>query len=343
MSASALLEMTPAGLHCPAGDFYIDPHRAVDRAVITHAHGDHARAGHRAVMAHPLTLAVMQRRIDPEVKGQAVEYGTPILVNGVRVSLHPAGHVPGSAQVRVEQNGFVAVVTGDYKLEDDGLSDAYEQQRCHWFISECTFGLPVFRWERQAEIVERAVACYLDNRSRGTTTVLTAYALGKAQRLVHLLASRVDEIVVHRLIAPINSALTKAGLPLPSTRTLNAATIADHTPSRLLIAPSGALRESWIRRIGSASVYTVSGWMAMQTRQRSAKGFALSDHADWPGLLQAVRDSGAERISLDHGYVNEFCAHLRREGFPAEILREKKAKETTGSEGDQLSLLFGES
>ncbi len=332
--------MTPAGLYCPAGDFYIDPHRAVNRAVITHAHGDHARAGHRAVMAHPLTLAVMTKRIDPEVKGQAVEYGTPVHLNGVRLSLHPAGHVPGSAQVRVEQNGFVAVATGDYKLENDGLSEPYEQQRCHWFISECTFGVPVFRWERQADIVDRVVACYTENCNRGTTTVLTAYALGKAQRLVHLLAPRVDAILVHRSITPINNALAKAGLVLPATTPLSAATLADHTPSRLIIAPSGALRESWIRSIGPASVYTVSGWVAMQSRQRSMKGFALSDHADWPGLMQAVRDSGAERISLDHGYVNEFCAHLRREGFSAEILREKKTKVGEAKEGDQLMLPF---
>ena len=340
MSAPSILVMTPAGLYCPAGDFYVDPRPAVSKAVITHAHSDHARAGHRAVLAHPLTLAVIRKRIDPMARGQALEYGTPVELNGARVSLHPSGHVPGSAQVRIEYKGFVAVVTGDFKIEHDGLTDAYEQQRCHWFITECTFGIPVFRWETQAEIFKQVIWQYRENVSRDTTTILTAYALGKAQRLAHMLAPHVESIVVHRTVAPINAALSKAGLPLPPTKTLNATTLADHSPSRLIIAPGSALRESWVRRIGSTAVYTVSGWVALQTRRRTSSGFALSDHADYPGLLQAVRDTGAERISVDHGYVNEFCAALRKERLTAEVLREEKIREMSRSEGDQLALPF---
>lgn len=340
MPFSSLLELTPAGLYCPTGDFYIDPHRAVDRAVVTHAHSDHARSGHRSVLAHPLTLTVIKKRIDARVNGQPVEYGSPLVINGVRLSLHPAGHVPGSAQVRIEHKGLVAVVTGDYKLEHDGLTEPYEQQRCHWFLTECTFGIPAFKWEPQAEVVEKIVRCYEENRSHGTTTILAAYALGKAQRLLHLLAPRIPLICVHRSVGSINGALSKAGLELPEAIGMNAAAARDHTPDRLVIAPSFALRESWVRHLGPSSVYTVSGWVAMQWRGRGGNGFAMSDHADWPGLNRAVRESGAERVTLDHGYVKEFQSALTRNGIAADILGEKSKLHPPGKEGDQLGLPF---
>jgi putative mRNA 3-end processing factor len=340
MSRTDLLLDTPNGLYCPSGDFYVDPRRAVPRAVITHAHSDHARAGHRAVLAHPLTLAVIRKRIDPSVRGEALEYGSNIHINGVTLSLHPAGHVPGSAQVRIEHRGMTAVVTGDYKIETDGLSTPYEQQRCHWFFTECTFGIPAFRWRPQSAVVEQIVRLYQGNRDQGVTTILGAYALGKAQRLLHLLSPHVPDIAVHRTIAAMNGALRKGGLVLPEAMTLTPEALAHQRAERLIIAPSHALRESWVGRIGAFRVHTVSGWMALSSRRGNSNGVALSDHADWAGLMQAVRESGAERIVLDHGYVREFALSLRHEGFPAEIRGgETKPPSSSGRE-QQMSIPF---
>ncbi len=232
------------------------------------------------------------------------------------------------------------MVTGDYKLEDDGLSEPYEQQRCHWFISECTFGIPLFRWKSQAEALEQIIGIYEMNRAKGYTTVLTAYALGKAQRLLHMLGPRIPEIAVHRNIAAMNHTLEKAGLALPAAATIRAGSIATHTPDRIIIAPSQTLRESWAGQIGPMRVHTVSGWMALPSRRWSVNGIALSDHADWPGLNRAVRESGAERITLGHGYVKEFSLSLQREGLPVDLPGENGVNPVSPAGGQQLAFSF---
>lgn len=332
-----LLRLTDHGLYCERGDFYIDPRHAVDCAVITHAHADHARAGHRQYIAHPITLAFMRRRLHSSVAGLALRYGETVIRNGVQLSLHPAGHVPGSSQVHVEYQGYVAVVTGDYKLEPDGLSDPFEQLRCNLFITESTFALPVFRWRPQAEVFGEIVEWYRANVAAGLTTVLSAYALGKAQRLIHNLAPMVDEIIVHKSIATLNEALEEVGVTLPQCTTLNPTRLNASTVGSLIIATSQALREGWVGRIGPYRIGAISGWMAlpqMSNRRGADRGFVLSDHADWPGLQQAVKASEAEFVLASHGYSDVLVRWSREQGMAAEELDKWGKEEKEGQPED---------
>ncbi len=320
MKLGDFLRLTDHGLCCVPGDFFIDPRRAVETAVVTHAHADHASPGSRFYVAHPLTLALLRHRLSRAISGVGLPYGAETVHNGVRVSLHPAGHVAGSAQVRLEYRGFTAVITGDYKLERDGVSDPYEQQRCHLFVTESTFALPVYRWPPQKEAAGEILSWYRANSSRGITSILMAYALGKAQRLLSLLAPEVPEIVVHRSAAGINAALQAAGVPLPEFSVLNSERLEAGLQGGLVIASSQALREDWPLRVAPFSLGLVSGWMALRrlrSRRDADAGFVISDHADWPALNRAVEQSGAETVIVTHGYDAVFARWLRERGIRA--------------------------
>ena len=327
MPRPPVLERRPEGLYCPAGGFYIDPWQSVERAVVTHGHTDHARWGMGRYLCAERSVPVLRARLGPEASIRGVPYGEPIAVGGAKVSLHPAGHIFGSAQVRVEVDGEVWVVSGDYKTEPDGTCDAWEPIRCHGFVTETTFGLPVYRWRPQREVFAEIGSWWRSNERAGVGSILCAYALGKAQRLIAGLAEY-GPIVVHGAVAGMNRACAEAGLELPPWQSV-AEFAGRRGPGKpawseaLVVCPPSAVGSPWARRFGDASVAFASGWMAIRgvRRRRGVdRGFVISDHVDWPSLIEAVRQTGAERVWTTHGYAHVVARYLTELGYDAQPL-----------------------
>lgn len=320
--AADLLTLTPQGLYCPEGDFHIDPWRPVSRALVTHGHSDHARPGMAAYLTTPQALPVIRHRLGP-ITAQTLPYGQPLLINGVTVSFHPAGHVPGSAQIRVEYRGEVWVVSGDYKTEPDGLAEPFAPIACHTFITECTFGLPVFRWRPQMETVAEIARWWVANAAAGKTSLLAAYSFGKAQRLLAALPP-LGPILTHGAVEEVNQILRAQGYALPPTTRVTPDISGKTHPGALVLAPPSALATAWTRRFEPSEEAMASGWMAVRgirRRRGLGIGFALSDHADWDGLLAAVRATGAGRVRATHGYTEPFARALRDLGLQADTLQ----------------------
>ena len=311
------------GLYCPPGDFHIDPWRPVARAIITHAHADHARRGHNAYLASAAGAGVLRQRLG-DISLQTLAYGEVLQRHGVRVSLHPAGHVLGSAQVRIEHRGRVWVASGDYFLsagDDPNASCApFEPLCCHCFITESTFGLPVYRWRPQRELLAEVDAWWCGNAAAGRASLLLAYSLGKAQRLLAGVDAGIGPIVVHDAVEAVNAAYRAAGVALPPT--LRLADLKDRALLRraLVVAPPGARDGAWARALGERSEAFASGWMQLRGARRRHgldRGFALSDHADWPGLQRAIAASGAERVIVTHGQEAVMVRWLQQQGLQA--------------------------
>ena len=338
-----LVTSTPAGLYCEPGDFHIDPWRPVARAVITHGHGDHASWGHEHYLASRASEHVMRKRL-PEASLQTLDYGEAIVINGVRVSLHPAGHVLGSAQVRIEHGGEVWVVSGDYKLQHDPTCAPFEPIRCDTFITESTFGLPIYRWRDPHEIFEALNAWWRANQAVGRASVVYAYALGKAQRVIKSVDSTIGPIYTHGAVEVLNDAYRASGVELPPTQRV-AELQKGHDFSRgLIVAPPSAQGTPWLRRFGDLADAFASGWMQIRgVRRRKAvdRGFALSDHADWPSLLSAVEATGAERVYVTHGYSEPLQRWLCEHGLDAHSLKTEYAGEA-GSEVGSADAAAGE-
>ena len=317
-----LIVSTDRGLYCPAGDFHIDPWRPVPRAIITHAHSDHARFGSEVYLCHRDTAPILRKRLG-DVAIETAAYGETLTRNGVELSFHPAGHVLGSAQVRVASKGETWVASGDYKLEGDGVSRAFEPLRCHVFITESTFGLPIYRWRPQAEIFASIDAWRRENIAAGRASILFAYALGKAQRVLAHVDPGLGPNVCHGAIEAINAIYRAAGIVLPPTRL--ATEIADKRDfaRALVLAPPSAAASPWLKRFGDYSDALASGWMQVRGNRRRRgldRGFALSDHADWPGLIGAIEATGAERILVTHGSTEPLARYLREQGLDARTL-----------------------
>lgn len=313
------MQFTPKGIYCPEGDFYIDPWWPVDKAIITHAHSDHARRGMTSYISTPITAALMRARISADINVHPLEYGESILINGLRVSLHPAGHIPGSAQVRIEKNGYVAVASGDYKVQADGISTPLEPIRCHEFVTESTFGLPSFRWAAQDEVLTDIIKWWQANAEVEKNSVLIAYALGKAQRLIKPLSEN-GRIIVHGAVYSMNQALSNAGVQVPLGERISEVTNKKDFKGMLVVAPPSAIGTPWLKRFQPYSLGIASGWMAIRgiRRRRAADvGFVLSDHADWSGLLSTIQETGAHRIYVTHGYSDIFARFLCEQGYDA--------------------------
>ena len=314
-----LIEFTDRGLYCPRGKFYIDPWKPVDRAVITHAHSDHARPGSKYYLCHTLTKPILQLRLGDN-QYETVEWNETVMMNGVKISLHPAGHIIGSSQIRVEYAGEVWVVSGDYKTENDGISGQFEPVACHTFITESTFGLPIYKWKPQPDIFSDIQNWVKANHAAGKTSVLIAYSLGKAQRILQPLADTGLPVFLHGAVHNVHEVLLGSGIQLPVVQRVTAATNKTTTQGNIVIAPSGAEGSTWIKRFAPYSVGICSGWMQVRgnTRRRNADaGFALSDHADWNGLLTAVKATGAEKIFATHGFQSAFSRYLDEQGIEA--------------------------
>lgn len=315
----ALLTFTDRGIYCPAGDFHIDPWRPVARAVITHGHSDHARPGMGQYLTTDAALPVIRHRLGL-IEATGLSYGQTTRINDVTVSFHPAGHVPGSAQVRVERGGEVWVVSGDYKTEADGLAEPFAPVPCHSFITECTFGLPIFHWRPQAQIMGDIADWWQANAAQGRTSILAAYSYGKAQRLMAGLPP-VGPILTHPAVEEITGILRTQGYPLPQTIRVTAGVTPKTHPGALIIAPPNALSSGWADRFAPCQTGFASGWMVLAARRRGLDAaFALSDHADWPGLNQTIRHTGATRVYATHGYTRPFADWLKTQGYDAQVL-----------------------
>ena len=314
-----LIVQKTEGLYCPAGDFYIDPWRPVDRAVITHAHADHARSGHGHYLAHTDAQGVMRARLGA-INLQALPYGEVVEHSGVRISLHPAGHVLGSAQVRLEYQGQVWVASGDYKVAPDATCAPFEPVRCHTFITESTFGLPIYRWEDDAVVFAQINAWWAANAALGKASVLCCYSFGKAQRILSGVDASIGPIITHGAVEPLNRAYRDAGVALPATRTVSEVTDPQDFKRCLVLCPPSATGTPWIKRFEPYSDAFASGWMLLRGARRRGgydRGFVLSDHADWPGLHRAIGATGAQRVIVTHGSIPVMVRYLQSQGLQA--------------------------
>ena len=320
---SNLLTFTPEGIYCAAGDFHIDPWLPVPLALITHGHADHSRLGMGAYMATTSAAPVMRHHLG-EIKMDTVAYGDVTSINGVDVSFHPAGHVPGSAQIRVAHKGDVWVASGDYKTVDDGLSEPFEPVRCNAFITESTFGLPVFNWTPQDILADQINDWWARNAADGVFSLLSCYALGKAQRLLRTVDLSIAPILTHAAIENTNRIMRGQGIALPDTTLVTPDLDLKAHKGALVLATPSALNSTWARRFKPASAAFASGWMALRgvRRRRAAdRGFIMSDHADWNGLNDAIKQTGAERIFVTHGYTSVFSRWLSEQGYDAKVVQ----------------------
>ena len=324
-----MLVETADGLYCPAGRFHIDPWQPVDRALITHAHGDHARPGSAAYLCTNETVPLLRRRFGPDAPLESLKYGETRTIGDVRVSFHPAGHVLGSAQIRIEGPDGVWVAAGDYKRAPDPTCAAFEPVRCDTFITESTFGLPIYRWDPTELVIAEILAWWNANRESGKTSVIFCYTLGKAQRLLAELARVSDvPIFVHGMMLAMIDGYREAGVSLPEVQTV----IERAKPrgekrslaGELVLAPLSARGTPWMRRLGQHSDAFASGLMRVRgvRRQRAYdKGFVISDHADWPTLLDTIAETGASRVLATHGYAEPLARHLASIGLDSGIIR----------------------
>lgn len=333
-----LIEFTESGLYCRAGDFYIDPWRGVNRAVITHAHSDHARMGSQQYLCHTASEPVLRLRLG-EISLQTVAWNEPISINNVKVTLFPAGHIIGSSQVKVEHNGEVWVVSGDYKVENDGISGQFEPIRCHTFITESTFGLPIYKWKPQAEVYGDIQHWIRANQASGKTSVLIAYSLGKAQRVLNAVSEVTDKIFAHGAVWNVHQVLQNAGWQLPNLQLINKETPKTDFKNAVVIAPPSADGTPWMKRFVPYSVGVCSGWMQVRgnARRRNVDaGFVLSDHADWAGLLSAVNATGAQRVFVTHGFQSVFSRYLSDNGIEAHEVKTQFGEEDEGDKGVEV-------
>jgi len=323
----SLLTLTDRGLYCEAGDFYVDPWEPVDRAVITHAHGDHATWGSQAYLTAEPGVAVLRARLEPGARIRGVAYGETLRLNETTVSLHPAGHILGSSQVRIGHRGEVWVVSGDYKTAPDPTCTPFESVRCHTFVTESTFGLPIYRWSPQSDVFEEINRWWRENAAAGKTSLLFGYSLGKAQRLIAGLDPGIGPILTHGAVERMTRAYRETGVELPPTIYAGAA---DATGA-IVIAPPFASGSPWVRRFAPYSTGFASGWMLVRgaRRRRSLdRGFALSDHVDWPSLLQAIEASGAGEVWVTHGFTAPVVRWLSERGVDARAVQTRFEGET---------------
>lgn len=305
--ASELLRITDCGLYCEAGDFYIDPWRPVERAVVTHAHSDHARWGMGRYLCSEEGEEVLRIRVGPQATIDTLPYGGSTTLRGVKISLHPAGHILGSAQVRVEHKGEVWCVSGDYKTEPDPTCTPWEPVRCHTFVTESTFGLPIYRWPEEEVVREDILGWWRKNQEAGKCSILMGYALGKSQRALAGLDPDIGPIFLHGALIRLTEAYRRQGIPLPPTGVVSEVEKGFDWTKAMILAPPSAHGTPWTRRFGEQSSAFLSGWMAIRgARRRRAvdRGFIMSDHVDWPSLMMAIAATEAERVYVTHGYTS---------------------------------------
>lgn len=344
MKKGGLITLTARGLYCKQGDFYIDPWKPVSRALITHAHSDHAYRGNQKYLVPKAGERIFRIRLGDEALIETAAYRETININGVRVSFHPAGHILGSAQVRMKHKGEVWVISGDYKLMPDATCDPFEPVKCHHFVTEATFGLPIYRWQKSELIFEDISEWWRRNRERGKASVIFAYSLGKAQRILKGIDSTIGPIFTHGAVERLTQAYRDSGISLPKTTYAGAVEDRKEFTGSLIVAPPSAQQAvGWLRRFGPHSTGFASGWMMVRgaRRQRAVdRGFVLSDHADWPELMSAIASAEAETVYVTHGFSSEVSRWLNENGQHAVELKTKfvgdDADDTPPEEGEPI-------
>ena len=324
-----LLEFTSKGIYCAQADVYLDPWRGVDKAIISHGHSDHARWGSKQYITHEINVPIIKHRLG-NISVTAIKYGEKFSMNGVQFSLHPAGHVPGSSQIRIEYKGEIWVFTGDYKIQKDGISTPFEIIECHTFITECTFGLPVFSWLEPKIIHDEINQWWANNQAEQTTSLLMGYSLGKIQRLLKHLDTSIGKIYTHGATEQMTQVLRQF-IDFPPTELITRDTQKKDVEGQLVLAPPSILGSAWTKKLGKLSTGYASGWMAFRgARRRRAvdRAFVLSDHADWNGLLSTIKATGCENVITTHGYTELFAQFLRGEGWNARTEKTKYEGET---------------
>jgi putative mRNA 3-end processing factor len=319
----AILESTDRGLYCVPGNFYIDPWLPVERAVVTHAHTDHARPGSSRYLTAATGQRLLQNRLGPEAVIDTLQWEEALTHKGVHISLHPAGHILGACQVRLEYQGQVVVVSGDYKTELDPTCPQFEPVRCHVFVTESTFALPIFRWPKADDVLGDINAWWRENQDRSRTSVLYAYSLGKAQRVLAGLDPRIGPIFVHGAVNRYLEDYLAAGVALPPSERATDENAKMTRGRSIVLAPPSASGSAWLRKFGKISTAFASGWMQIRgTRRRRSldRGFPLSDHADWDGLLWAIAQTGAEEVLVSHGYTGVMVRWLTEHGVSARAI-----------------------
>lgn len=322
-----LLRLTKQGIYCPKGDFYIDATGRVERNIITHAHTDHARPGHISYLAHKNTVPILRARLGKNINVQTLNYAEELSINAVKVSLYPAGHIYGSSQVKVSLGGQSWVISGDYKLDDDHLSAPFEPVKCNVFITECTFGLPEYNWPEQQTVYSQINNWWNANKEQGITSLLFGYALGKSQRIIKNIDHSIGPVFVHKSVGKMNEVIIEDGGKLPKTITIDEKTSSEDVQGNLIIAPPSITSGRLLRGLKSISTSMASGWVQTGRhfgRNKIDKGFILSDHADWEGLLQAINETNAEKVITMHGYTSEFAKRLNKRGINSVEIDELK-------------------
>jgi putative mRNA 3-end processing factor len=319
-----VLTFTDSGIYCPAGDFYIDPWKPVNRAVITHAHADHARPENRKYLCAKDSVPLLQLRLGQNIAVQGMGWNETLQMNGATISFHPAGHMIGSAQVKVTVGGQTWVASGDYKTENDGISGQFEPVRCHVFISESTFGLPIYHWRPQSALFSDMEDWVKANEQAGKNSILLGYSLGKAQRLMYNLQHTGRHFLVHGAIYNAHETLRNAGWNLPPVELITQETPKERFKNSIIIAPPSTADSTWMRRFAPYSLGVCSGWMQVRgnaRRMNADAGFAISDHADWRGLLDSIRQTGAEKVFATHGFSSVLARYLQENGIQAEEVK----------------------
>ena len=334
-----LLAFNEKGIYCAQADVYLDPWRPVDKAIISHGHADHSRWGHKKYITHHSNIPIIKHRLG-EINVSGKDWDETFTINNVKFSFHPAGHIIGSAQIRVEYKGEVWVFTGDYKTEADGVAKPYEPVKCHTFITECTFGLPAFKWQPQEEVFAEINNWWQQNQSEGKTSVIFGYSLGKAQRLLKYLDPSIGKIYTHGAIENMTEVL-RPQLEMPETTRITRDVKKEEIKGNIVIAPPSAHGTPWIKKMVPYVTASASGWMTFRgARRRRAidRGFVLSDHCDWQGLLSSIKETGAEKIICTHGYTDIFSKYLREIGYDARTeqtqYEEENAEQTSKTEDE---------
>ena len=319
-----LVVSTPVGLYCPTGGFHVDPWGPAERALLTHVHADHACPGSAAYLCTEASAPFVRRRLGDGAAVQAAAYGEPIRLGDTVVSFHPAGHILGSAQIRIEAGGRVWVISGDYKRASDPTCAPFEPVRADVFVTEATFALPIYRWPEPDAVAADVMAWWERNRQAGIASLLFCYAMGKAQRLLAELGRLTDRtVLVHGAVAEMSDLYRQQGVALLTTARVAEMPARRSYAGELVLAPLSAGGTPWVRRFGDRETALASGWMRVRgTRRRKGydRGFVLSDHADWPALLRTIDESGAERVLATHGYSEELARYLRERGRDAGVI-----------------------
>jgi putative mRNA 3-end processing factor len=311
-----LLTFNDRGIYCSKANIYIDAWKPVDKVIVSHAHADHSKYGHKYYLSHNWSVPIIKHRLG-NINIEGKDWGEKFYINGVQFSLHPAGHVVGSAQIRIEYQGNVWVYTGDYKREDDHLSTPFQVVKCNTLITECTFGLPAFNWKNQHLVYQEINSFWNDCKSNNQTAVVFAYSLGKAQRLLTNLDLGIGKVYTHGAVENLNEVI-RTYKNLPKSTRITRETKKQDLIGSLVIAPPSTNGTAWLKKMVPYVTSSASGWMTFRgARRRRAidRGFVLSDHCDWKDLIKTIKETQAENIICTHGYKDIFSKYLNENGY----------------------------